>query len=261
MDGWVPLVHGPRSPRLIGRPLLCLTDIAGDLAALESVLSAVRHQQLAGIIACGNHVVGGAQPFEVWTRLQGLGAALTCGPTDLAVATIDDLHDLAPRSPEGEARLQVFLRARAALGDVVCRRLGELPTTTVVSLDDTRGVMAQHGSPTDDDDVLADDDRLVDRVAAVAEDVLVTATGRPFARRLSLPSIIPIIDEDDPVGVAPPRSLLVVGLGAVGTPPRVLAPRRRTAQAVIVGAADDGDLHAFGADIAVSRLRTSRRAV
>jgi hypothetical protein len=120
--------------------------------------------------------------------------------------------------------------------------------------------MVQHGSPADDDDVLVDDDRLVDRVGAVAEDVLVTATGRPFARRLSLPSIIPIVDEDDPIGVAPPRALLVVGLGAVGTPPGAIAPRRRTAQAVLVGAGDDGDIHAFAAEIAVTRQR-SRRAV
>jgi hypothetical protein len=265
MDGWSLLsASPPTTPRLVGRPVLCLTDIAGDLAALESVLAAVKQQRLAGIIACGNHVVGGPHPFEVWTRLQSLGAALTCGPTDLALSAIDvhALDALPPRAGRDLARLEMFMRARQALGDVVSRRLGELPTTTVVSLDDTRGVMALHGSPGDDDDApLVDDDQLVDRVAAVAEDVLVCAAGRPFARRLTLPSIVPTLDEDgDPVAVAPPRGLLVVGLGFVGTPAGLVPARRRTAQAMLVGAGDDGGVHAWGAEVAVSHRR-SRRAV
>lgn len=270
MDGWSLLTAAPptstraTTPRLVGRPILCLTDIAGDLAALESVLGAVKHHRLAGIVACGNHVVGGPQPFEVWTRLQSLGAALTCGPTDLVVSAIDvhALDDLKPRDGLDTARLEAFVRARQALGDVVCRRLGELPTTTVLSLDDTRGVMALHGSPTDDEDApLVDDDQLIDRVAAVAEDVLVCATGRPFARRLALPSIVPTLDDEgDPVAVAPPRGLLVVGLGFVGTPAGLVPARRRTAQAMLVGAGDDGDIHAWGAEVAVSQRR-SRRAV
>jgi len=265
MDGWSLLSAAPpTTPRLVGRPILCLTDIAGDLAALESVLAAVKHHRLAGIIACGNHVVGGPSPFEVWTRLQSLGASLTCGPTDLVVSAIDihALDELRPRDGVDAARLDAFVRTRQALGDVICRRLGELPTTTVVSLDDTRGVMALHGSPDDDEDApLVDDEHLLDRVAAVAEDVLVCAGGRPFARRLSLPSIVPTLDEDgEPVEVAPPRGLLVVGLGLVGTPAGQVPARRRTAQAMLIGAGDDGDVHAWGAEVAVSQRR-SRRAV
>jgi hypothetical protein len=122
--------------------------------------------------------------------------------------------------------------------------------------------MALYGSPDDDDDApLIDDELLADRVAAVAEDVLVCAAGRPFARRLSLPSILPTLDDEgEPVAVAPPRSLLVVGLGPVGTPVGHAPPRRRTAQAMLVGAGDDGGVHAWGAEVAVSQRR-SRRAV
>lgn len=265
MDGWSLLSAAPpTTPRLVGRPVLCLTDIAGDLAALESVLAAVKHHRLAGIIACGNHVVGGPAPFEVWTRLQSLGASLTCGPTDLVVAALDvhTLDELRPRGEDDVARLAAFARTRRSLGDVICRRLGELPTTTVVSLDDTRGVMALYGSPDDDDDApLVDDELLADRVAAVAEDVLVCAAGLPFARRLSLPSVVPTLDEDgEPVGVAPPRSLLVVGLGPVGGPVGHVPARRRTALAMLVGAGDDGAIHAWGAEVAVSHRR-ARRAI
>ncbi len=279
MDGWHHLVRcgssvpqrGARqradvgapvgSVKPLGRPLLCISDIRGDLAALEAVLSGVAKVPLAGILALGDHVVGGPQPFEVWMRLQSLGASMTCGPSDIAVAALDRLPERTPRSDDEARRLALFWQARSALGDVVSRRLGELPTTLVVSLDDTRGVMALHGSPCDDDDILDDDDDLADRVASVAEDVLVTGGGvAAFARRVSPPAPI-CVDEDG--AVLPPepmRPLLVVNAGSVVvTPPPDAAARRRTVQAVLVGAGDDGEVHAWGAEFAVARTR-SRRA-
>ncbi len=260
MDGWVSLTAtSSTTPRLVGRPVLCLTDIAGDLAALESVLAAVKQVRLAGIVACGNHVVGGPHPFEVWTRLQSLGASLTCGPTDLAVSALDvsTLGELQPRDRIEQARLQAFVRTRQALGDVVSRRLGELPSTTVLSLDDTRGVMALHGSPDDHETApLVDDDHLADRVAAVAEDVLVSATSRPFGRRVVLAKpMITLDDEGGILGVEPDHRLLVVGLGFVGTPAGLASTRRRQAQAMLVGPGDDGDIHAWGAEVSVPQRR------
>ena len=272
------------TPRLVGRPYLCVSDIQGDLAALEAVLAAVRHIELAGVIACGNHVVGGPQPFEVWTRLMSLGAHLTCGPTDLAVATVDSLAAHAARAEAVAhplaAQLASIERARDALGDLVARRLGELPSTLVVSLDDLRGVMASYCSPADFDGPLADDEHLADRVAAVAEDVFVCGGQvRPFARRVMQPlpllTLDNIVDAEeretitDELAREPVRELLVVNVGVVvgQARPRRVAPigaaparpdRRRTANAVLVGSADDGNVHAFGADIAVGRARTRR---
>jgi hypothetical protein len=285
MDGWHHLVRGgsgpsPRGQRRLpndiagqdaaklgasavksaGRPLLCVSDICGDLAALEAILSAVAKVPLAGILALGDHVVGGPQPFEVWMRLQSLGAHMTCGPADIAVASLDRLPEVTPRSEAEERRLALFWHAREALGDVVARRLGELPTTLVVSLDDTRGVMALHGSPSDDD-VLDDDDDLADRVAAVAEDVLVTGGLRQaYARRVNPPAPL-CVDEDGKIMPSEPmRPLLVVNAGSVvATPPKDAAGRRRMAQAVLVGAGDDGEVHAWGAEFAIARSR-SRRA-
>ena len=265
MEGWRLLMgNSTGTPRLTGRPILCVSDIHGDLAALESVLAAVRHVKLAGIISCGDHLVGGPQPFEVWTRLASLGAHLTCGPSDLALASLDQLDGITPTSTEGEARLEMYLRTRRALGDVVCRRLGELPSTVVVSLDDLRGVMGLHGSPADDDGLLRDDADLEDRVASVAEDVLVTgANPVPFARRISQPCLMPSFeggdDEDGDMPLLPNHELLVVNVGAVTSVPG-MTEKGRTAHAVLVGGGDDGDLHAWGADIVVGRARASRRA-
>lgn len=185
------------------RPLLCISDILGDLTALESILGAVKHLNLQGIVACGNHCAGGAEPFEVWGRLHSLGAHLTCGPTDTAIGNLDRLlARTTPRSEDDEARLRQLIETHRSLGDVVSRRLGELPTTLVVSLDDRSGVMALHGSPVDDSDILIDDEYLPHKVACVAEDVLVTGAGHhPFARRAPRDEDILIVEDQDDDGL------------------------------------------------------------
>jgi predicted phosphodiesterase len=245
------------APRLVGRPLLCLSDIHGDLVALESVLSAVRALPLCGIVVAGDHCLGGSEPFAVWQRLQSLGAHLARGPSDLALGSLGAV-DRTPTSAAEEARLLTFLRTKKALGDLVCRRLAELPATLVVSLDDTRGVMVMHGSPGDDCRGLVDDDHLEGEVACVAEDALVTgATHVPFARRVARePDVVVVVedasdDDDDDVVVAPPTPLLVANAGSVGMSPLRRPDGRRTAHALLVGAGDDGQLHAWGQDILV----------
>ncbi len=247
-----------------GRALLCLSDIHGDLQALEAVLDSVKHLDLCGIVACGDHVVGGPHPFEVWSRLSSLGAHLTRGPTDVALGAVDKVaHDVTPSSAAEEARLLTFIRAKKALGDVLCRRLAELPSTLVVSLDDTSGVMVLHGSPADDSDGLYDTDDLDDLVASVAEDVLVTgATRRPFARRIDRPQDAVVLDEDGeapPAFMLAPRPLLVVNAGSVGMNPVRTADERRTAFAVLVAPGDDGRVHAWGHDVPVGGVARSSR--
>ena len=244
LDGCETLAEGP--PR--GRALLCLSDIHGDLAALESVLDVVHGVNLCGIVAAGDHCLGGPQPFEVWQRLCTLGASMVRGPSDLALGTVREL-DRAPHSAREEARLLTFLRTRAALGDIVCRRLAELPSTLVVSLDDLRGVMVMHGSPADEYRGIVDDPSLPEEVACVAEDVLVCgSTHRSFARA------VPRADgvEGEP--------LLVVNAGSVGMSPVRSADGRRTAHAVLLSADHHGALRAWGRDIPVIEYDVAARA-
>jgi predicted phosphodiesterase len=271
MSGWRRLLDdeagNPGSgaagaPAWVGRPLLCLSDIHGDLLALESVLAAVRGIELGGIVAAGDHCLGGPRPFEVWQRLQSLGAVLARGPTDLALGTLDP-STRTVTSTADEARLLAFVAARQALGDVVCRRLAELPTSVVLSLDDTRGVMVVHGSPADDLRGLDDDDDLDDAVACVAEDVLVTgATHVPFARRIRREPAAVVVDVDDDATVLPaldPPPLLVANAGSVGMSPVRRPDRRRTAHALLIAAGSDGRLHAWGQDVLVAEAARARR--
>ncbi len=246
-----------------GRPLLCLSDIHGDLQAVEAVLDAVKHLDLVGIVACGDHVVGGPQPFEVWTRLVSLGVQMTRGPTDVALGAVDKLAaNLTPTSAGEEARLLTFIRARKALGDVVCRRLAELPSALVVSLDDTSGVMVLHGSPADDCAGLLDNDDLEDHVSTVAEDVLVTgATRKPFARRIERAGDIVVLDDDGdvpPAFMLAPRPLLVVNAGTVGMNPVRTGDERRTAFAVLIAPGHDGRVGAWGHDVPIGSVNARR---
>lgn len=258
----------PGDVRPAGRPLLCLSDVHGDLWALESVLAAVKHLDLCGIVVAGDHCVGGSQPFEVYTRLVSLGAHLARGPSDLALGALAaGVVDPTPTTAIEEARLVQYLRTKKALGDVVCRRLADLPSTLVVSLDDTSGVMAMHGSPVDDSRGLVDDDTLADQVACVAEDVLVTgATHEPFARAVERIDdhgrAIDLDDDDDGPAMLPPppHPLLVVNCGSVGMSPARRKDRRRTAHAVLLAPCDDGRVHAWSHDVLIV-ARASARSV
>jgi predicted phosphodiesterase len=229
----------------VGRPLLCLSDIHGDLVALESVLDAVKHLDLCGVVAAGDHCLGGPDPFAVWQRLHEVGAHMVRGPSDLALGMLR-VKGMSPRNAREEARLVTFLRTQQALGDVVCRRLAELPSTLVFSLDDTSGVMVMHGAPADEYRGLADDEHLEAEVGCVAEDVLVCgSTHRGFVRRF----------DGDCIGAS--GSLLVVNAGSVGMSPTLVSAfgaqerSERSAHAVLLVPHSDGRVRAFPRDIAV----------
>lgn len=232
MNAWIQ-PEPDTGPRPVGRPLLALSDIRGDLVALEAVLDEVKDTELCGVVSAGDHVFGGPEPFAVWQRLSALGATLVRGTTDLALGMLAP-DGLTPGSAEEEERLQRFLETRAALGDLVCRRLAELPSTAVVSLDDRSGVMVVHGSARDEHRGLEpglDDEQLAEATGCVAEDVLVsgmTTTG--FVRQLP--------------------GLLVVHAGSVSRGPR-FPTGERAAHAVLLQPYSDGRVRAFPRNIPV----------
>jgi predicted phosphodiesterase len=248
MGTWLPDEEAGGA-RKVGRPLLALSDVHGDLAALESVLDQVAELELCGVVAAGDHCLGGPRPFDVWQRLNTLGAHLVRGTSDLAIGTLS-LDRVTPQSAREEARLLTFLRTREALGEIVCRRLAELPTTVVVSLDDRKGVMVMHGSPADEYrglDVTMDDAEIRSLCGCVAEDVLVTGfTHVGFERRVALGD-----------GFAGGGELLVVNAGAVGMSGVRSAQGERTAHAVLLQPWSDGVVRAYPRDVLVDERRAT----
>ena len=179
-------------------PLLAISDVHGDIRALETVLNAVAGIPLSGIVAAGDHCFGGENPFEVWQRLSSLGAKMTRGASDFALGVLQ-AENITPYSAEQEARIEQFLWTRQQLGDLICRRLAKLPTTEVVSMDDRSGVMVVHGSPQDSLVALSEElssEQMEEATNCIAEDVLVVGmTHRAFVRRFW--SLTPVRSETD----------------------------------------------------------------
>ena len=217
----------------IGDPLLAISDIHGDIKGLEAVLNSVSNIPLSGIVAAGDHCFGGDHPFQVWQRLRSLGAKMTRGASDFALGMLQ-VENLTPYSKQEEDRIQQFLWTKGQLGEVVCRRLANLPITEVVSMDDRSGVMVVHGSPQDPLVALTEDmsvDALSEATVCIAEDVLVVGmTHRSFVRQQ--------------------KNLLVVNAGSVG---ERFGPERfeHTAHVTLLQGYDDNTVRAYAYDIRV----------
>ena len=150
-------------------PIAFLSDLHGNLLALDVVLSELERLEVKRVYVAGDLLLGGDDPLGVWQRLQAIGAICTRGPSDMALASVDP-SSLLPVDDEQRRRARQFAQTRAAIGDLVAERLRRLPEQQRIPLLDGREVLMVHGSPADpnseishdlsDDEVLAllDDD-------------------------------------------------------------------------------------------------------
>jgi predicted phosphodiesterase len=130
------------------RSLGFLSDIHGNLPALEAVLSELALREVEDIYVAGDLLLGGDQPLEVWNRLQQAGAHCTRGPSDAALATVDPAT-LQPTDDDEERRARQFARTREALGDIILKRLGRLPEQLRLSTPSGVELLVVHGCPRD----------------------------------------------------------------------------------------------------------------
>lgn len=129
-------------------PMAFLSDIHGNLAALNAVLNALHRLGAGGIFVAGDLVYRGDKPLEVWMRLQEVGARCVRGTSDLALATIDP-DKLHPTSDADRAAAERFRWTREALGELILARLRRLPEALRLELPDASEILVVHGSPTD----------------------------------------------------------------------------------------------------------------
>ncbi len=189
-------------PRPAAEPMAFLADVHGNLRALEAVLAELRRRAVAEVFVAGDLLLGGEQPLEVWQRLQALGARCVRGTSDVALATIDPAK-LRPSSPEEAAMAARFADTRRAVGDLILRRIAELPDRIRLPMVDGRELLLVHGSPADPFEGIGhdlDDDRVRELLADDPADIVVCgSTHVPFAR---------VVDEID-----------VINVGSVGCAP------------------------------------------
>jgi predicted phosphodiesterase len=183
-------------------PIAFLSDVHGNLTALEVVLAELERLGVKRLYVAGDLLLGGDEPLEVWHRLQALGATCTRGPSDMALGSVDP-SSLVPIDNEQRKQARLFADTRAAIGDLVAERLRRLPDQQRIPLVDGREVLMVHGSPADssreishdlsDDEILAllDDDP--------ADIIICGATHVPFQRTVAEYHIVNV----GSVGAAP----------------------------------------------------------
>lgn len=168
-------------------PMAFLSDVHGNLTALEAVLEELRQRAITDIFVAGDLLLGGDQPLAVWQRLQSLGARCVRGTSDVALATIDP-SALRPASAEESELAARFAATRRAVGELILRRLGELPDRIRVPMVDGGELLVVHGSPSDPFESIGhelEDDDVRDLLADDPADIVMCgATHVPFTRSI-----------------------------------------------------------------------------
>jgi predicted phosphodiesterase len=127
-----------------------LSDVHGNLAALEAVRKAIKREKPDAVIVAGDHVMNGPDPAGVVDALREMeasGATIVQGNTDVAVADFDYAAAF-PWFTDGVPDTIVAAAewAHDTLGDDKVGWLRRLPSERRLMLDDTM-VLACHASP------------------------------------------------------------------------------------------------------------------
>ncbi len=166
-------------------PMAFVSDVHGNLPALEAVLSELDRQGVEQLFAAGDHLLGGEDPLGVWRLLQARKAHLTVGVSDVALTRIAP-DQLAPSTAEEQARAAHFTQTREAVGDLIVEQLRRLPALVRVPLVSGGELVMVHGSPLDPMTEIghdASDDELLALLGDDPADVVVCGgTHVPFQR-------------------------------------------------------------------------------
>jgi putative phosphoesterase len=131
--------------------IAALSDVHGNLPALEAVLADIARERPDRIVVAGDLVLNGPDPAGVVDALRTLvadGAAVIAGNTDVAVADFD-FAAAFPWMTDGvaDAIVDAAEWAHEALGEERVDWLRGLPSERRVRADDDTLVLVCHGSP------------------------------------------------------------------------------------------------------------------
>jgi predicted phosphodiesterase len=135
-------------PKTAAGPLVCISDVHGNLKALRAVLAAAKTRGATDVLVAGDLLLGGEDPLGTWQELRRASARCVRGPSDLALATVDARTLRATNDRDAE-RANAFERAQRSLGDLVRKQLNDLPKSLRIPLVDGRELLLVHGSPRD----------------------------------------------------------------------------------------------------------------
>src|ERR1700742_5003333 len=107
-------------------PMAFLSDVHGNTPALEAVLDELSKRAVKDIFIAGDLILGGPAPMDAWKAIQRVNARCVCGPSDVALARVD-AKLLKPQDEEEAEKVRQFAAAQKALGEIVLKRLAQLP--------------------------------------------------------------------------------------------------------------------------------------
>ena len=92
----------PRKP--VNEPVAFLSDIHGQLEALDAVLDEAKRRGVKQFYVAGDHLMNGPEPLAVWRRLVEVGAELVRGVSDSALCSLhpDKLRATSEQESEGQ---------------------------------------------------------------------------------------------------------------------------------------------------------------
>lgn len=201
------------------RALAVLSDIHGNLQALDAVLAQLAASAVSDVCVLGDLLLGGQDPLAVWQRLRDVKARCLRGASDTALYSVRP-EALRVQTEAERLSKEAFLRTREQIGELVLAQLKRLPDKLRIPLADGREILAVHGSPKDplveishemsDEEiqVLLDDDP--------ASIVVVGATHVPFQRQLETVQLINVGSVgQSPEGAVAHYTILTPGIHTV----------------------------------------------
>jgi putative phosphoesterase len=175
-----------------------LSDVHGNLLALEAVVAAIRAEKPDGVLVAGDHVLNGPDPTGAVRALRVLeadGALIVSGNTDIAVGDFD-YGSAFPQYQDGiPETIRVATEwAHDELDDDDLAWLRRLPAERRVRAEDDTLVLVVHGSPgsqTRGFDRALDANVILERAAATdARVICVGHTHVPEVRDLGWKAIV-----------------------------------------------------------------------
>ncbi len=196
----MPSLDSTRAP--VSTPILLISDIHGRLDALDAVLEEAKRREIKRVYVAGDLLTGGPDPLGVWRRLTEIKAHCVRGVSDSALCSVDP-SKLVPMNEQEREKLEVFLKTRKTVGELVLESLRRLPLSLRVPLIDGAEVVVVHGSPNDPFQEITQDMTDDEVLALVSDDpadvVVCGASHVPFQRALEEVHVVNV----GSVGAAP----------------------------------------------------------
>lgn len=127
---------------------LCVSDIHGHAAALRAIMREADTHGWDQLVACGDLLFPGPEPLDTWKLLMEHRALCVQGIGDKALSRIDPAKLSATTQNERD-RIDRLRELHVELGELIIARLGKLPTTARLPLENGMEMLVVHGSPSD----------------------------------------------------------------------------------------------------------------